>query len=244
MASPWLDPALAVGFSLVSLTQLFTDSNATHSAPAALLVVLLCSTLLVRRAHPVAAVAFFGAGLLVAARSRLQGELSPRRRSPGHVDPRLLVWRARPLPARAARCRRAGGRGPGCDGLLGVPERRDRLRHPGAVVGRLGGRAAPAAGERARGAHARARGRAGRLRRAIGAAGASPYRTRAARHRGPSHRRDRGAGRGGPPGRGGERDTQRRASREHPPVWRPGPSRDVAARGHHPRRQRPWPRRR
>ena len=77
VASPWLDRALAVGFSLVSLTQLFTDSNATHSAPAALLVVLLCSTLLVRRAHPVAAVAFFGAGLLVAAGADFKGNFPP-----------------------------------------------------------------------------------------------------------------------------------------------------------------------
>jgi signal transduction histidine kinase len=77
VASPWLDRALALGFALISLAQLFTESHATHTAPAALLVVLLCSTLLVRRAHPVAAVAVFGAGLLVAAGADFEGNFPP-----------------------------------------------------------------------------------------------------------------------------------------------------------------------
>jgi signal transduction histidine kinase len=82
VASPWLDPALAIGFSLVSLTQLFTEPDGTHSAPAALLVVLLCSTLVVRRGYPVAAVAAFSAALLVAAGVDFEGSFPPEAGAP------------------------------------------------------------------------------------------------------------------------------------------------------------------
>jgi signal transduction histidine kinase len=72
-----MDRALALGFALISLTQMFTESDATHSAPAALLVVLLSATLVVRRTHPLAAVAVFGAGLLVAAAANFEGNFPP-----------------------------------------------------------------------------------------------------------------------------------------------------------------------
>jgi signal transduction histidine kinase len=73
----WFDRALAIGFSLITLTQLFADPHATHSAPAALLVVALCSTIVVRRRHPLAAVAVFAAGMLAAAAVHFEGNFPP-----------------------------------------------------------------------------------------------------------------------------------------------------------------------
>ena len=75
--SPWLNPALAAGFALLSLTQLLTESGATHSPLAALLVVLLCSTLLARREHPLAAVSVFAAAMLLAAAIDFKGTFPP-----------------------------------------------------------------------------------------------------------------------------------------------------------------------
>ena len=77
VAHRWFDRALAIGFSVITLTQLFGDPNATHSAPAALLVVALCSTLVVRGRHPVAAVAVFAAGVVAAAVANFEGNFPP-----------------------------------------------------------------------------------------------------------------------------------------------------------------------
>ena len=143
VAHRWFDRALAIGFSVITLTQLFGDPNATHSAPAALLVVALCSTLVVRGRHPVAAVAVFAAGVVAAAVANFKKQAnSPRRGSPGDVHPRLLVRRACALPARAVRGHRAHERRAGGHGLLRVPERGDRLPHDRALVGRSVGRSA------------------------------------------------------------------------------------------------------
>jgi signal transduction histidine kinase len=82
LANPWFDRALAIGFSLICLTQLFGDPSATHSVPAALLVVALCSTVLERRRHPLAAVAFLAAGVLAAAAAGFHGNFPPAAGAP------------------------------------------------------------------------------------------------------------------------------------------------------------------
>jgi signal transduction histidine kinase len=77
VASGWLDRALAVTFALGSLVELNARPDAPDSALAAPLVVLVCSTLVVRRRHPVAAVAVLVAALLTAAVAGFGGDLPP-----------------------------------------------------------------------------------------------------------------------------------------------------------------------
>lgn len=77
MASASLDRALAVAFTVISLTQLFTEPNTTRSAAAAFLVVALCSTLVLRRERPVLAVTVFAAAMLVGAGVDFKGDFPP-----------------------------------------------------------------------------------------------------------------------------------------------------------------------
>ena len=82
MASSWFDPALAVTFALVSLVELTTRPGAPDSALAALLVVLVCSTLVVRRSHPVAALAVTAAALLGVSGAEFEGDFPPASAAP------------------------------------------------------------------------------------------------------------------------------------------------------------------
>jgi len=77
VASSWFDRTLAVTFALVSLVELTTRPDAPDSALAALLVVLVCSTLVIRRRHPVAAVAVTAAALLGASGTDFEGDFLP-----------------------------------------------------------------------------------------------------------------------------------------------------------------------
>jgi signal transduction histidine kinase len=77
VASGWLDPALAVGFTLITLVELFTQQNAPDSALAPFLILLFCGILVVRRTHPVAAAGVGSAGLLTAAVANFDGDFPP-----------------------------------------------------------------------------------------------------------------------------------------------------------------------
>ena len=77
VASSWFDRALAVTFALISLVELNTRSDAPHSALAAVLVVLVCATLIVRRTHPVAAVGVSAAAMLAASGADSAGGFAP-----------------------------------------------------------------------------------------------------------------------------------------------------------------------
>ena len=82
MASRWFDPALAATFALLSLIELTTRPGAPDSALVVLLVLLVCSTLVVRRTHPVAAVAVAAAALLGASGADFEGDFPPASAAP------------------------------------------------------------------------------------------------------------------------------------------------------------------
>lgn len=73
-ASCWFDRALAATFALISVVELVTRQDASDSALAALLVVLVCATLAVRRGHPVAAIVVSSAALLAASGAHSGGD--------------------------------------------------------------------------------------------------------------------------------------------------------------------------
>ena len=77
VAARWFDLALAVTFGLVSLIELLTPADAGDVALPAVLVVVACSTLVIRRKHPVAAVAITAAALLAASSADLKGDFPP-----------------------------------------------------------------------------------------------------------------------------------------------------------------------
>jgi signal transduction histidine kinase len=77
LASRRLDPALAVGFALIALAELFTTPDRPDSALAPLLILVLCGTLVVRRTHPIAAAGAGVAALLVAGIADFDGDLAP-----------------------------------------------------------------------------------------------------------------------------------------------------------------------
>jgi signal transduction histidine kinase len=77
VASRWFDLALAVTFALLSAVELLTRHDAGNTALAAVLVALSCLTLVVRRSHPVVAVAVSAAALLGVAGTDLNGDFPP-----------------------------------------------------------------------------------------------------------------------------------------------------------------------
>jgi signal transduction histidine kinase len=77
VASRWFDLALAVTFALLSAVELLTRHDAGNTALAAVLVALSCLTLVVRRSHPVVAVAVAAAALLGVAGTDLKGDFPP-----------------------------------------------------------------------------------------------------------------------------------------------------------------------
>jgi hypothetical protein len=77
VASSWFDLALAVTLALVSSIELLTRPDVGDPAPAVLLVAVVCLTLVVRRSHPVAAVAVAGAALLGVSGADLEGDFPP-----------------------------------------------------------------------------------------------------------------------------------------------------------------------
>jgi signal transduction histidine kinase len=74
LASTWLDPALAVGFALISVSALYLGPNPPDSPLAPLLLVVLCGTLVFRRTHPLPAAAVGAAALLMAVAVDLEGD--------------------------------------------------------------------------------------------------------------------------------------------------------------------------
>jgi signal transduction histidine kinase len=66
-----------VTFALISVVELLTRPDARESPLAAVLVALVCSTLVVRRRHPVAAVAVSAAALLAASGLDFNGDFPP-----------------------------------------------------------------------------------------------------------------------------------------------------------------------
>jgi signal transduction histidine kinase len=77
VASWWFDLALAVTFALFSAVELLTRHDAGNTALAAVLVALSCLTLVVRRSHPVVAVAVAAVALLGVAGTDLKGDFPP-----------------------------------------------------------------------------------------------------------------------------------------------------------------------
>jgi signal transduction histidine kinase len=77
VASRWFDLALAVTFALLSAVELLTRHDAGNTALAAVLVALSCLTLVVRRSHPVVAVAVAAVALLGVAGTDLKGDFPP-----------------------------------------------------------------------------------------------------------------------------------------------------------------------
>jgi signal transduction histidine kinase len=77
VAGSWFDRALAAAFAVISLVELFARPDMTDSVLAPLLVLLVCSTLAVRRSHAVAAVTVVAAALLAAGVADFAGDFPP-----------------------------------------------------------------------------------------------------------------------------------------------------------------------
>ena len=82
VASSWFDRALAVTFALLSLVELIARPDEPGSALAAILVVLVCATLAVRRTHPVAAVCVSAAAQLAVSGADFAGDSAPASGTP------------------------------------------------------------------------------------------------------------------------------------------------------------------
>jgi len=76
-ASRWADPALAAGFTLIALIELFVAPDMPDSAVAPVLVLVMCGTLVARGSHPAAAAAVASAALLATAVAGFDADFPP-----------------------------------------------------------------------------------------------------------------------------------------------------------------------
>jgi signal transduction histidine kinase len=77
LAGRWLDPALAIGFTLIALIELFVAPDMPRSPLAPVLILPLCGTLVARRSRPVVATAAAVAALLAAAVADFDADFPP-----------------------------------------------------------------------------------------------------------------------------------------------------------------------